>query len=172
MSIFRKHFVWTYPTCYQFNNYLFLFMTIINLSWMTLDVALTFMCDPRNGESICFWPSSASINALITTSTIFMLIYMALFITAIAAMISSQIFCFISLLFIQSIITLVHLVIFLLGSRQNLYIFSFLVFHIIYLVNISCVTFNQYMLQWMNYPLHTYFSDKTFISESNSACNK
>ena len=169
MSIFKKHFVWSYPTCYQFHNYSFLVMSIVSVSWIILDVAFTFICDSNNSSnnSFCFWPSYGSFCALIATSAVFLIIYSVSFLVSIVAMISSEIFYFVLLLFLQSLLTLVQLVIFLFQDklRQNVYLFSFLVFHILYLVNISCVAFNQYMLQWMNYPLHSYYSDKTFIAE-------
>ena len=165
MSIFKKNFVWNYPTCYLFHNYLFLAMVLIHMSWVVLDVTFTFICGPRKN---CFLPSYGSIRSIITVSAPLLTLYFVSFILSIIGMITSNMFHFISLLFIQSIITIIHLVIFLLqaNSRHNLYHFSFLVFHILYLVNICCVTFNQYMLQWMNYPLHTYFHDKTFIQET------
>lgn len=167
MSIFKKHLVWNYPTCYQFHNYFFLAMSFLNMSWIIFDVTFTFICLPKNGGSVCFWPSYVSIRALVVTSTIFMIFCTISFVVSIAAIISSEIFYFILLLFLESIITIVQLTIFLFldHSRQTIYLFSFLVFHIIYLVSTSCVAFNQYMLQWMNYPLHTYFTGKTFIPD-------
>lgn len=169
MSIFKKHLVWNYPTCYQFHNYFFLVLSIGNILWIILDVTFTFVCLPKNNGVICFWPSYVSIRALISISTIFIVIYTISLLVSIVAMISGEIFYFILLLFLESIIFIVQLTLFLFldPSRQTLYLFSFLVFHIIYLLSTSCVVFNQYMLQWLNYPLHTYFTDKTFISELN-----